>query len=92
MQYSKTLVDKLMTFITTSLLTGVVTVLTASSVSCDALVRRTSAVHNSPGNASVVVRQRLHQRRVVEVGFTLPAVIEVVAVPTPVVLEVNEVR
>ena len=91
--------DKLMTFITPSLLTGVVTVLTAISVSCDALVRRTSAVHDSPVDTSVVVRQRLHHRRVQEVIVMIPevrvtmsAAIVVVAVPTPVVPLVVEVR
>ena len=59
----------------------IVTLTTASRHS-DALVTRATAVHNSPASTSVVVRQRLRQRRVVEVRATMSAAIIVVAVET----------
>ena len=55
--------------------------LTTASGQSDALVDGTTAVNNSPVDTSVVVGERLHQRRVVEVGSTVRAAIIVVAVP-----------
>ena len=54
--------------------------LTTATRHCDALVVATTAVHNSPVDTSVVVGERLHQRRVAEVGSTVRAAIVVVAV------------
>ena len=78
--------DNMLPTISTTLLTVVVTVLTASSESCDALVRLTPAIENSSLCITVVViGQRFDQRRVEEVQLSIPAAIIVVAVPTSVV-------
>ena len=59
--------------------------LTTASRLCDAPVGATTAVHNSPVDTSVVVRERLHQRRVEAVGVTIFAAIVVVAVKAAIV-------
>ena len=65
--------------------TFVFSTLTTSSIGHDALVPSTTAVHNSVVDTSVVVGERLYQRRVVEVGSTMVAAIVVVAVPAAIV-------
>ena len=86
--YSTAFVEKLMPFITTTLLAGVATVLTACSVSSDAKVRLTSAKGNSPLGITVLEKWlRFYQRRVDEFELSIPAADIVVSVKTFVVPE-----